>query len=259
MLRVHRSHRLRAPPVLGDLTRSRILLLARAATELTVAELCAVMQIPQSTVSRHLKALADGGWVTRARRGHEPALPRSCATAMDPVGAAPLATRARADRRHGERGAGWTAARARARERRSSRSSSSRPRRASGTSSARELFGATRFIPRLCSGCSTPSWTVGDLGCGTGAVAETRGAVGRPGDRRRRVGGDAASGETTRPRRSPTSRCGAAASKRLPIADASLDAATCVLVLASPPGTRARARRGGAGAPSGGRLLLTAT
>jgi ArsR family transcriptional regulator len=37
--------------------------------ELTVTELCAVLQLPQSTVSRHLKTLADGGWVASRRDG----------------------------------------------------------------------------------------------------------------------------------------------------------------------------------------------
>ena len=47
---------------LADATRSRILLLLEG-TELTVGELCLVMQLPQSTVSRHLKILSDEGWV----------------------------------------------------------------------------------------------------------------------------------------------------------------------------------------------------
>ena len=46
---------------LADTTRSRILLLLDR-HELTVSELCAIVQLPQSTVSRHLKALADAGW-----------------------------------------------------------------------------------------------------------------------------------------------------------------------------------------------------
>jgi ArsR family transcriptional regulator len=50
---------------LADTTRSRILLLLDG-QELSVSELCGVLQLPQSTVSRHLKALADAGWV-RAR------------------------------------------------------------------------------------------------------------------------------------------------------------------------------------------------
>ena len=37
--------------------------------ELTVGELCAVLQLPQSTVSRHLKTLADASWVASRRDG----------------------------------------------------------------------------------------------------------------------------------------------------------------------------------------------
>src|SRR5689334_16059896 len=47
---------------LADHTRSRILLLLDR-QELTVGELCAVLQMPQSTVSRHLKILSDEGWL----------------------------------------------------------------------------------------------------------------------------------------------------------------------------------------------------
>jgi ArsR family transcriptional regulator len=50
---------------LGDPTRLRLLRLLER-HELGVAELCAVLQAPQSTVSRHLKVLSDAGWV-RAR------------------------------------------------------------------------------------------------------------------------------------------------------------------------------------------------
>ena len=48
--------------VLADPTRSRILLLLDR-HELTVGELCSILQLPQSTVSRHLKLLADDGWL----------------------------------------------------------------------------------------------------------------------------------------------------------------------------------------------------
>ena len=37
--------------------------------ELTVSEFCSVLQLPQSTVSRHLKTLADDGWVVSRRDG----------------------------------------------------------------------------------------------------------------------------------------------------------------------------------------------
>jgi ubiquinone/menaquinone biosynthesis C-methylase UbiE/DNA-binding transcriptional ArsR family regulator len=49
--------------LLADPTRSRIMLLLDG-QELSVSELCTVLQLPQSTVSRHLKALADAGWVS---------------------------------------------------------------------------------------------------------------------------------------------------------------------------------------------------
>ncbi len=48
---------------LADSTRSRLLLLLER-HELTVGELCTVVQLPQSTVSRHLKVLSDERWVT---------------------------------------------------------------------------------------------------------------------------------------------------------------------------------------------------
>src|SRR4029453_7393856 len=53
---------------LADTTRSRILLLLDR-HELTVSELCGIMQLPQSTVSRHLKALVDGGWIASRAGG----------------------------------------------------------------------------------------------------------------------------------------------------------------------------------------------
>src|SRR5206468_256699 len=64
----------RAPAILdhlaslADTTRSRMLLLLDR-HELTVSELCGIMQLPQSTVSRHLKALADSGWIAARTEG----------------------------------------------------------------------------------------------------------------------------------------------------------------------------------------------
>src|SRR3954471_3033044 len=53
---------------LADATRGRVLLVLER-HELTVSELCAVLQLPQSTVSRHLKTLSDADWVTSRRDG----------------------------------------------------------------------------------------------------------------------------------------------------------------------------------------------
>ena len=53
---------------LADATRLRLLALV-AEHELGVSDLCEVLQLPQSTVSRHLKILADEGWVVSRRQG----------------------------------------------------------------------------------------------------------------------------------------------------------------------------------------------
>ncbi len=62
------------PPILSrlsalaDATRARALRLLER-HELTVAELGDVLQLPQSTTSRHLKVLGDEGWVVWRREG----------------------------------------------------------------------------------------------------------------------------------------------------------------------------------------------
>ena len=63
-----------APPLLGELglladpTRGRMLACLDG-VEMTVVELCDSLALPQSTVSRHLKQLADAGWVDARRDG----------------------------------------------------------------------------------------------------------------------------------------------------------------------------------------------
>src|SRR5689334_5853099 len=54
--------------VLSDAIGVRMLAILEA-RELTVSVLCDVVQRPQSTVSRHLKTLSDGEWVTSRRDG----------------------------------------------------------------------------------------------------------------------------------------------------------------------------------------------
>lgn len=54
--------------VVSDATRARLMRVLER-HELTVAELCSILQLPQSTTSRHLKSLAGGGWVTHRRDG----------------------------------------------------------------------------------------------------------------------------------------------------------------------------------------------
>ena len=53
---------------MADPTRLRLLRLLER-NELGVAELCDVIQLPQSTLSRHLKVLLDQGWARNRRQG----------------------------------------------------------------------------------------------------------------------------------------------------------------------------------------------
>src|SRR4029450_9740125 len=53
---------------LSDPLRCRMLLVLER-HELTVSELCVILQLPQSTVSRHLKTLSDAMWVVSRRDG----------------------------------------------------------------------------------------------------------------------------------------------------------------------------------------------
>ncbi len=59
---------LRQMASLADANRLRLLRLLER-HELGVAELCDIVQLPQSTVSRHLKLLSDEGWVVSRRSG----------------------------------------------------------------------------------------------------------------------------------------------------------------------------------------------
>jgi ArsR family transcriptional regulator len=62
------------PPVfghlgtLGDVTRCRLLAVLER-REYSVSELCQALQLPQPTVSRHLRVLAEDGWVTARSDG----------------------------------------------------------------------------------------------------------------------------------------------------------------------------------------------
>lgn len=68
---------------LGELVRLRLLRLLER-DELSVGELARVVQLPQSTVSRHLKVLADGGWLIKRSEGTA-TLYRLIADEMEPA------------------------------------------------------------------------------------------------------------------------------------------------------------------------------
>ena len=53
---------------LSDATRVRLLAVL-SQDEFSVGELCTIVQLPQSTVSRHLKVLSEDGWIDHRREG----------------------------------------------------------------------------------------------------------------------------------------------------------------------------------------------
>jgi ArsR family transcriptional regulator len=212
---------------LADPIRARLLLLVEA-HELTVGELCTVLQLPQSTVSRHLKSLGDAGWVTSRAEGtsrlytmpraqHDAATRRLWLLVREQVGAARAATQDHhrlqqvlADRR--------------------SRSQEFFSSAAGQWDRMRdELFGPGFHLHALL-GLLDETWVVGDLGAGTGAVTA---ALAPFVARVIAVDNSAAMLQSAR-RRLPSAdnvefRRGDL--EALPLDDASLDAATLMLVL----------------------------
>lgn len=135
--------------------------------ELTVGELCSVLQLPQSTVSRHLKVLGDGGWLAVRRDGTSNLYRRDHqlnGTASELWGLirgemADIAE-SRQDRRRLE---------AVLRERRA-RSKEFFASSEQWDSMRDELFGPGFDLHALL-GLLDPEWRVGDLGCGTGRLS----------------------------------------------------------------------------------------
>jgi ArsR family transcriptional regulator len=154
---------------LADATRGR-LLLALERRELTVSELCATLQLPQSTVSRHLKVLSEEGWVDSRADGasnfYRMASPLSAPVrrlwqaVRDQIAELPEAAQ------DTERLRAVLA-------RRPTRSQEFFSSAAGQWDRVRtELFGGrTELLPLL--GLVEPTWTVGDLGCGTGQLTVT--------------------------------------------------------------------------------------
>src|SRR5881275_2169312 len=164
----------RAPAILdhlaalADTTRSRLLLLLDR-HELTVSELCGIVQLPQSTVSRHLKALADGGWVsaradgtshlyTMTRQELEAPARRLWSLVRDHAGPTPAAAQ---DYRRLQA----TLADRRTKSQEFFSSSAGQWDRL-----REELFGDGFHLAALAA-LADPHWVVGDLGCGTGQAS----------------------------------------------------------------------------------------
>jgi ArsR family transcriptional regulator len=153
---------------LADATRTRILLVLER-HELTVGELCQVLQLPQSTVSRHLKVLAEEGWVTSRPEG---ASNRYRMAVMDGDAGARRLWQAVREQVATSSGAARDLERLRGvlADRRT-RSDEFFARAAGQWDRLRsELFGErVELLPLL--GLLEPRWAVGDLGCGTGHLA----------------------------------------------------------------------------------------
>lgn len=154
---------------LADATRARLLLVLER-HELAVAELCAVVQLPQSTVSRHLRVLSEQGWLAsrsegtshyyRLATGLGAEARRLWEAVRDPLASAPESAQDLERARE-------------ALSRRRTRSQEFFSSTAGQWDRVRaELFGASPELPALLA-LLDPTWVVGDLGCGTGGVAET--------------------------------------------------------------------------------------
>ena len=155
---------------LADPTRCRILLLLEK-HELTVGELCGALQLPQSSVSRHLKTLADDDWVVSRRDGTS----RFYSMPLDDLdsGASQLWPLIR-DQVAGTAAAGQdehrlsgVLARRRAKSQEFFATASAGWDRIRG-----DLFGDSFYLWAVL-GLIDPSLTVGDLGCGTGQLTAT--------------------------------------------------------------------------------------
>jgi SAM-dependent methyltransferase len=237
---------------LADATRNRLLAILER-NELTVTELCEVLHQPQSTISRHLKVLADDGWVVSRSEGAS-RLYRMPVTDLE-LGARRL----------------WqvvreqviitpAAARDADRLRRvlAGRRTRSQEFFASAVQWDRirvELFGGrTELLPLL--GLLEPGWTVGDLGCGTGSLAQALAPFVE------RVIAIDASAEMLQ---AAEARVGVGSNveirhgdlEHLPLEDACLDAGFLVLVLPYVPEPGRVIREAARAIRRSGRLLIT--
>lgn len=248
----------RAPAILdhlsalADPTRSRLLLLLDR-HELTVGELCAVLQLPQSTVSRHLKALVDSGWIAVRAEGtsHLYAMTRDqldgsarrlWLLVREQVGPTSAAA-------HDQRRLQTTLAERRTKSQEFFSSSAGQWDRLRD-----ELFG-DRFHLAALAALAEPEWTVGDLGCGTGRVSEV---FARFVARVVAVDGSAQMLQAARKRLQPYENVELRRGdlEALPIDDARLDVATMMLVLHHVPEPEKALAEAARVLKPGGRLIV---
>ena len=248
----------RAPAILdhlaslADTTRSRLLLLLDR-HELTVSELCGIMQLPQSTVSRHLKALADSGWVsaradgtshlyTMTREELDAPARRLWSLVRDQVGPSPAGAQ---DQRRLQA----TLADRRTKSQEFFSSSAGQWDRLRD-----ELYGE-RFHLGALAALAQSNWMLGDLGCGTG---ETSAALAPFVSHIIAVDTSAAMLQAARKRLQSFDNVDLRRGdlESLPIDDARLDAATMMLVLHYVPEPERALAEVSRVLKPGGRLIL---
>jgi ArsR family transcriptional regulator len=138
--------------------------------ELTVSELCSVFQMPQSSVSRHLKTLGDDGWVSSRRDGTSRFYSMIADTSDEAASRLwPLIREqvsATASAAHDKRRLSGVLKRRRAKSLEFFATAAGTWDRLRG-----ELFG-DRFYLWAMLGLIDPTVVVGDLGCGTGRLTE---------------------------------------------------------------------------------------
>lgn len=236
---------------LADPTRTRLLaVLARH--ELSVNELVAALQLPQSTVSRHLKVLAGEGWVSTRAEG--PSRYYRLAPAME-AGQQRLWEAIRDDLQQGAESAADEARALQAIElRRTAVEQLFASETLSWDAERERLFGRgieLRAFPALLD----PNWVVADLGCGTGIVAEALAP-----HVRRVIGVDASPFQLKEARRRLRSHANVelreASLEALPLDPASVDAAVLALVLHYLPEPRQALQEAARVLKPGGRLLV---
>lgn len=212
---------------LADATRLRLLRLLEK-HELGVVDLCEVLQMPQSTVSRHLKVLGDQGWVLNRRQA-------TTNLYFMPNGELPAPARKlwSLAREQTDDWATLAQDELRLQRRLTHRTGDARAFFAGAAGQwdklRRELYG-DRFMQAAMLALLPSHWTVADLGCGTGQlVADLASSV------KQVIGIDnspamlKAAGKHTKGLKNIELREGELTA--LPIKDVSCDAAVLALVL----------------------------
>ena len=237
---------------LGDETRLRLLTLLEQ-QELGVVDLCDVLQMPQSTVSRHLKVLGDQGWVRSRRRGTTRLYQTILDELDEPARALWLVARGQT--------AGWATLRQdalRLRQRLAGRGDAAREffsGKAGEWDRLRERFYGRAFEGQALLSLLPADYVVADLGCGTGhTLALLAKHVGRV------IGVDSNKAMLAAARRR-TGELGNVELREgefeaLPLADGEADAAMLVLALSYLEDATGTLEEAGRAIRRGGRLVV---